>query len=136
MLKLAALTIIGFVAVVTIAPSGQFSVGATETATTFQHDQTQQRSEGKLYAGKLLPAKKAVKLGTAATKGTSVQTPNDRKPELSPVNKEPQPIKSQSQRELEDRSWLRPNERPINVWDNSANGKGFSGFGNFHNVNR
>ncbi len=133
MLKIAAL-IIGSLTVVTIAParSTNFQV---EREARHQGGRTSPTINEKLYAEKILPIKKSTKL-VPTVKATSPKVPADRQPEPSPANREPQPVKSQSQRELEDRSWLRPNERPINIWDNSANGKGFSGFGNFHNVNR
>ena len=125
MLKITALAV-GFLTIVTISPA---------RSTSFQIDRTPPTINGKLYAEKIVPIKKATNL-VPTVKATSPKVPTERKPEPSAANKEPQPVKSQSQREFEDRSWLRPNERPINVWDNSANRKGFSGFGNFHNVNR
>ena len=130
MLKITALAV-GFLTIVTIAPA---------RSTNFQIARTQSDVNDRLHAERLIPIEKSVKLWPKLVpkviKATPTKVPTDRKPEPSPTNKEPQPIKSQSQRELEDRSWLRPNERPINVWDNFANGRSLSGFGNFHNVNR
>jgi hypothetical protein len=135
MLTLTALAF-GFLNVVTLAKPIGTIIAPSVQSTNSQDYQTQPGTNGKLYAEKLLPIKKSVKLGPTVTKGTSETVPLDRKVELSPENKEPQPVKSLSQREFEDRNWLRPNERPISIWDNSANGKGFNGFGNFHNFNR
>ena len=139
MLKIAALAM-GLITVVTIAPSAESTNLQTEREARHQGGRTRSDVNGQLHAERLTPIEKSVKLWPKllpkVIKPTSAKVPTDRKPELPLANREPQPIKSQSQRELEDRSWLRPNERPISIWDNSRAGSSLNGFGNFHNVNR
>ncbi len=118
----------------TIAPA-RSTHSQIEREARHQGDRTRSDVDGQLHAERLVPIKKLAK-PVPTVKATSAKAPIDRKPEPSPANREPQPVKSQSQREFEDRSWLRPNERPINVWDNSRDGNSLNGFGNFHNVNR
>lgn len=130
MLKITALAV-GFITVVTISPA---------RSTNFQINRSHSDVNGQLHAERLVPIEKSVKIWPKllpkVIKATSAKVPIDRKPELLPANKEPQPVKSQSQREFEDRSWLRPNERPISIWDNSRDGNSLNGFGNFRNFNR
>ena len=128
MLKIAILAM-GLLAVVTIAPNAE--------STNFQLDHARSDVNGQLHAEKLVPIKKSVKLAPTIIKATSAKVPTDRKQELSPAYEGPQPVTSTSQREFEDRTWSRPNERPINgIWNNSVDGNRFRGFGTLHNVNR
>lgn len=127
MLKLAALAF-GFLTVVTLAKPIGTIIAPSVQSTNFQDYQTKPGTNGKLYAEKLLPIKKSVKLGPTVTKGTSETVPINRKVELSPENKDRQRIKTACQQEFEDRNRFGSNERSVGVFDNSSNSKNVNNF--------
>ena len=126
MLKFAVL-VLGFLTVVTIAPSAR--------STNFQNDRTQSDVNGQLHAEKLVPIKKSVKLAPTVMKGTSVPVPIDRKVEMSPENKERQRIKTACQREFDDRNQFKSNERAVGMFENSTTASSSNNFANSNNFN-
>ena len=107
MLKFAVL-VLGFLTVVTIAPSAR--------STNFQIDRTQSDVNGQLHAEKLVPIKKSVKLAPTIIKATSKKVPIDVNVGLSAETKERQRIQTACQREVDGR---RSNERAVGMFENS-----------------
>ncbi len=115
MLKFTMLAL-GFLTFVTIAPSAR--------STIFQIDRTQSDINGQLYAEKLVPIKKSVKLAPTVIKATSKKVPIDRKVELSAESKERQRIQTACQPEFGNPDRFKSNERAVGMFENSPTANG------------